>query len=226
MDVEPAGGASLIQKLKPQLIDALCGDPDFLLQHCHSSSLLTQKEYDHVKASPLPWDKTRDILDYMISKDGNRIQKFLGLLMTNEIQETFPKLEFLKELSLNTLRNEGKKRKKSEEMQQEEEVSRNQLNKVKKCSGMVTEKQLMMVARYIGKNWKEVGMVALEIPSVRLEQIAEDNPNSHRDRVFSMLHFWSTRERNKASATYLHSLLMQEEIGVTPGSIDFLLEES
>lgn len=84
----------------------------------------------------------------------------------------------------------------------------------------------MMVARYIGKNWKEVGMVALEIPSVRLEQIAEDNPNSHRDRVFSMLHFWSTRERNKASATYLHSLLMQDEIGVTPGSIDFLLEES
>lgn len=83
-----------------------------------------------------------------------------------------------------------------------------------------------MVARRIGADWKEVGRVALEIPSVKLEQIVEENPNNHRERVFSMLRLWSMRERDKASATRLHSLLTQEESSVTPRSIDFLLEES
>lgn len=91
---------------------------------------------------------------------------------------------------------------------------------------MVTEKQLMMVARHVGANWKEVGRVALEIPSVKLEQIVVENPNNHRERVFCMLRLWSTRERDKASATHLHSLLTQEEFGLAPGSIDFLLKES
>lgn len=98
MNGEPAGGARLIQKFKPQLIDALFGDPDFLLQHCHSSRLLTQKEYDHVKATAVPWDKARDILDYMMNKDRKRVQMFLSLLKKNEIQETFPKLQFLNDL--------------------------------------------------------------------------------------------------------------------------------
>lgn len=94
MAVEPADGATLL-KFKPQLIDALCGDPDFLLQHCHSSRLLSQREYDHVKASAVPWDKARDILDYIMRKDRKRVQTFLRLLKKKEIQETFPKLEFL-----------------------------------------------------------------------------------------------------------------------------------
>lgn len=84
----------------------------------------------------------------------------------------------------------------------------------------------MMVARNIGSKWKQVGREALEIPNVKLEQIVEENPHNHTERVFSMLHLWSMRERDKASATRLHSLLTQEEFGVTPGSIDFLLEES
>lgn len=98
MAVEPVGGARFIQKFKPQLIEALCGDPDFLLQHCHSSRLLTQREYDHVKASAVPWDKARDILDYIMNKDSKRLQTFLSLLQKKEIQETFPKLGFLTEL--------------------------------------------------------------------------------------------------------------------------------
>lgn len=100
MGVEPAGGARLIQESKLKLIDALCGDPDFLIQHCHSSRLLTQKEYDHVKATAVPWDKARDILDYMMSKDQKRVQTFLSLLKKKELQEAFPKLEFLNELPL------------------------------------------------------------------------------------------------------------------------------
>ncbi|KAB5546598.1 hypothetical protein PHYPO_G00073910 [Pangasianodon hypophthalmus] len=226
MAVEPAGGARLIQKFKLRLIDALCGDPDFLLQHCHSSRLLTQKEYDRIKASAVPWDKARDILDYMMSKDKNRVQIFLSLLKEKDIQEAFPKLEFLKELPLSQSIATGKKRKNGKEKQPEEEVPRKQPHKVKKRSRTVTEKQLMKVARHIGTDWKEVGRVALEISSVKLEQIVEENPHSHRERVFSMLRLWSMREKELASATRLHSLLTQEEFAVTPGSIDFLLEES
>lgn len=84
----------------------------------------------------------------------------------------------------------------------------------------------MMVARCIGADWKEVGRIALEIPSIKLEQIVEENPNNHRERVFCMLRLWSARERDRATAAHLHSLLTQEEIGVTPTGIDFLLEES
>ncbi|TSL61203.1 Death domain-containing protein CRADD [Bagarius yarrelli] len=188
------------RSLKPQLIDALCGDPDFLLQHCHSSRLVTQREYQHVKAAAVPSDKARDILDYMMSKDGKRVQRFLNLLKEKQIQEAFPKLEFLNHLPQNKLSATG-------------------------CR-TVTEKQLMMVARYIGTNWKEVGRVALELTSVRLEQIVEENPHNHRERVFSMLNLWSMREREKATAARLHTLLTQVDIGVAPGSIDFLLEES
>lgn len=227
MDTEPAGGSQLLLKFKPQLIDALCGDPDFLLQHCHSSSLLTQREYDHVKASAVPWEKARDILDYMIGKDGEHVTRFLCLLKEKEIQETFPTLGFLNELLLSKLNTIGKKRKKSKEKHPEEDDPRKQPCKVKKTgSRTVTEKELMMVARYIGADWKEVGRVALEIPSVKLEQIVEENPHNHKERVFSMLHLWSMRERDKALATRLHSLLTQEESSMTPGSIDFLLEES
>lgn len=91
---------------------------------------------------------------------------------------------------------------------------------------VVTERQLMLVARHIGSSWKEVGRVVLEISSTRLEQILEENPRNHRECVFAMLRDWSMREREKATAARLHSLLTQEENAVAPGRIDFLLEEN
>ncbi|KAI5609134.1 hypothetical protein C0J50_6136 [Silurus asotus] len=240
--------ARLIQKFKPQLIDALSGDPDFLLQHCHASQLLTQKEYSHVKASVVPWNKTRDILDYVMNKDGKGLQIFLKLLKKKEIKEAFPKLAFLDEVEWDKLLTIGNKRNQnSPEMQAAEDVPRKQMCKFDRDfqphvpdvlgisvtlftsspgNRMVTEKQLMLVARNIGLTWKEVGRVALEIPSVRLEQIVAENPHSHREQVFCMLRLWSMREKEKASAVRLHSLLTQEDFGVSPGSIDFLLEEN
>ncbi|XP_060750014.1 uncharacterized protein zgc:174906 [Tachysurus vachellii] len=222
MDGEPADGARLLQKFKLQLIDALCGDPDFLLQHCHSSRLLTQMQYDNLKNTAMPWDKARDILDCMMKKDRKRVEKFLSILKDKEIQEAFPKLEFLRKVPLRKSITTGRKRKKSKEKEPEEDVPRNHTCKVKKRDRTVTEKQLMKVARYIGANWKEVGRVALEIPSIRLEQIVEENPHNLKEQVFCMLRLWSMRERHNASATRLHELLRQEEIG----SIDFLLEDS
>ena len=46
---------------------------------------------------------------------------------------------------------------------------------------LVEEKQLMKLARNIGTSWKEIGRLALDIGTVKLEQIEEDHPNSHRE---------------------------------------------
>lgn len=98
MDGDPAGGAELILKFKPRLIDALCGDADFVLQHCHSLNLLTQRQYDQVKNNTVPSEKVRDILDSIMANFRKGDQRFLNLLRESEMQEMFPKLAFLKEL--------------------------------------------------------------------------------------------------------------------------------
>lgn len=81
----------------------------------------------------------------------------------------------------------------------------------------------MMVARTIGRSWKEIGRLALDIPSVKLEQIEEDH-SVHVERVFAMLRYWRTCQREKSTAAHLHSLLSQEDWALPPESIDFLLE--
>ncbi|XP_062872165.1 uncharacterized protein zgc:174906 [Trichomycterus rosablanca] len=221
MDGEPAGGTKLIQELKVQLIDALSGEPDLVLQHCHSSGILTQREYDHVKASTVPSDQARDILDYVMKKDRKHVWMFLNLLKSEDIQQAFPKLAFLNNMNLRAAVNNEIKRK-----QELPEIEVPPKKQCKTKSKTVTEKQLMQVARYIGKNWKEVGRVALEISNTKLEQIMEENPHNHREQVFHMLWQWSIREREKALATRLHELLSQEECAIAPGSIDFLLKDS
>ncbi|XP_036447615.1 ankyrin-3 [Colossoma macropomum] len=222
MDEDPAGGTRIIQKFKPQLIDALCGDADFVLQHCHSLRLLSKREYEHVKATAVPSEKVRDILDFVMTKNSKCVQSFLDLLKKNEMQETFQKLGFLKKLPQSKPQTAEKKKTKRKGNLPAEEVPLKQPRKT--SSGMVTEKQLMLVARHIGSSWKEVGRAVLEISTTRLEQIMEENPRNLRECVFTMLRDWTMREREKATADRLHSLLTQEENAVVPGSIDFLLE--
>lgn len=79
----------------------------------------------------------------------------------------------------------------------------------------------MRVARVIGRSWKEIGRMALNIPSVKLEQIEEDN-SLHVERVFAMLRCWCARQREKATAANLHSLLCQGDWNM--GDIKFLLD--
>lgn len=81
----------------------------------------------------------------------------------------------------------------------------------------------MTLARAIGKSWREIGRSALEIPSVKLEQIEEDHA-IHAERVFAMLRHWRTSQREKATAAHLHALLSEEDCALPPESIDFLLE--
>lgn len=81
----------------------------------------------------------------------------------------------------------------------------------------------MAVARVIGRSWREIARLALDVPSVKLEQIEEDH-SLHVERVFAVLRYWRTCQRGKATAAHLHSLLCQEDWALPPESIDFLLE--
>lgn len=88
---------------------------------------------------------------------------------------------------------------------------------------LVKEKQLMTVARAIGRQWRDIGRSALDVPSVKLEQFEEDHP-LHVERVFAMLRYWRTRQRENATAARLHALLCQGDWALPPENIDFLLE--
>lgn len=84
----------------------------------------------------------------------------------------------------------------------------------------------MQVARGIGRSWREIGILALGIRSVKLEQIEEEYPHNHVERVFAMLRYWSICQKKNATAAHLHSLLSQDDWALPPESIDFLLETS
>lgn len=226
---EPLGGAQqVLRRLKPKLIDTLSADPDFVLQHVDSLSLLARHEYKQVKALTDPSKQAQDLLDHVINKGPATAEQFLQLLRGKEMQDTFPNLLFLKELTVNDQRAAGEKegnevtRKRGQTFESEENLPAKQT--CKDGSKMVVEKDLMRVAKNIGRSWRAIGTGALDIPSVKLDQILEDYPHSHVDRVFAMLRYWSTLKRHEATAANLHSLLSQDDWALPPNSIDFLLD--
>ena len=81
----------------------------------------------------------------------------------------------------------------------------------------------MTVAANIGKSWREIGRRALGVSSVKLEQIEEDH-SIHVERVFAMLRYWRTCQREKATAAHLHSLLSQGDWALPLESIESLLD--
>lgn len=106
----PVAGTKLIQRHKPELLEALMGDTEFLLQHCHASGILSNNEYNNIKDINMRSKQVRDILDYVIHKDNKHALSFLKLLKTQDMQETFPKLQFLQKLQINkrkTTKNTG-----------------------------------------------------------------------------------------------------------------------
>ncbi|KAG7471917.1 hypothetical protein MATL_G00103080 [Megalops atlanticus] len=222
MAVLPVGGALLLRSLKVELIDVLSADPDYALQHADALSLLSLPEYRRLKALVDPSEKTRDLLDCVIQKGHGPAEVFLEFLKKADTLETFPKLAPLTKRAGDGQppQEQSKTKRKNEEAAAiSPKKTRHEAG-----SGVVTEKQLMLVARGVGRSWKQVARLALEIPTVNLEQIEEENPANHVERVFAMLRLWRMRERGKATAARLHSLLSREESGLPPESIDFLLD--
>uniref|UniRef100_A0A671N081 Uncharacterized LOC107664166 n=1 Tax=Sinocyclocheilus anshuiensis TaxID=1608454 RepID=A0A671N081_9TELE len=220
----PVDGIKLIRRHKTELLEALTGDPDILLQRCHASGILSNNEYNNIKDTNMRSKQVRDILDYVIHKDNKHALNFLKLLKTQDMQETFPKLHFLQKLQINkrkTPKNTETTAKRRQEI--ENELLRESHTHL--YSRMVSEKEMMMVAGCIGNSWREVGIMALGINTTTLQQIEEDN-SQHKMRVFTMLRKWSMREREQATAARLHSLLTQEENGMDTLKLNFLLEDN
>ncbi|KAL2104244.1 hypothetical protein ACEWY4_001112 [Coilia grayii] len=221
MEGETVRGDVLLRKLKPQLIDILTADPDLLLQHTDALGLLTRREYAHVKSITNPSHEVRDLLDYVIEKGSSKSYSLLHHLQKKEMQDTFPRLEFLHKLfQINSTAEKcGTKR--------QQPISIEELPSKQLCTNtVVTEKQLMLVASKMGRSWKQFGRVALGIETVKLEQIVEDNPCNLVEQVFAMLRVWSMRERSKATAKCLHCLLSDGDWALPRESIKFLLDDT
>lgn len=221
MSEDPSAKVHLLRSQKAKLIDILSGDADFVLQHADSRCLLSRHGYQQVKACRVPSEKVTELLDHIIQRGPEAVQGLLDLLNEQTLQENFPMLSFTKDLQVNVLSpgiKETIKRKPGPCL--EETVSSKQ---IRRSSILVKEKQLMILARTIGRSWREIGRLALDIPSVKLEQIEEDH-SLHVERVFAMLRLWRTCQKEKATAAHLHSQLSQEGVGLSSESIDFLLE--
>ncbi|XP_064155602.1 uncharacterized protein zgc:174906 [Anguilla rostrata] len=221
----PEGGAALLRSRKPALIEALSADADHVLQHADSLSLLSLGEYRRIKALADPSQKVRDLLDCVIQKGRGPADAFLEFLGKADTRDTFPTLSVIlrgAELPREAQEKANTKRK------SEEKTTEMFCKKQKREAGseLVTEKQMMLVARCLGRDWKQLGRVALGVSTVRLEQIEEENPRNHAERVFAMLRAWRDRERWTATAARLHALLSVDECGPPPESVDFLLDSA
>ncbi|XP_040008310.1 uncharacterized protein zgc:174906 [Xiphias gladius] len=220
MAEETAAEIQLLRSQKAKLIEILSSDADFVLQHADSRCLLSLHGYQQVKACRNPSEKVTDLLDHIIQRGPEAAQGLLELLKDQALQETFPLLHFIKDLQVSTLSSETTRKKRQAPELQETMPAKQICNN---GSHLVTEKQLMTVARAIGRCWREIGRLALGIHSVKLEQIEEDHI-LHVERVFAMLRYWRIRQREKATAAHLHSLLSREDWALPPERIDFLLD--
>ncbi|KAG7521064.1 FAS-associated death domain protein-like [Solea senegalensis] len=220
MAEEPAAEIQLLRKHKAKLIEILSSDADFVLQHADSRCLLSLHGYQLVKACHIPSVKMTELLDHVIQRGPEAAQGLLELLKDQALQETFPLLHFVKDLQVTLLSSVTTRKKKPTTELQETIPAKKICNN---SSHIVTEKQLMTAARAIGRSWREIGRLALDVPSVKLEQIEEDHP-LHVERVFAMLRYWRISQKEKATTAHLHACLSQDSWALPPEGIDFLLE--
>lgn len=228
-DKPSLGEIQLLKRLKAKLISILSVQADFVLQHADSRSLVTPQGYRQIKSCRIPDEKMRDLLDHIIERGPEAAQGLLELLKNQELQETFPMLNFIMSIQADAYSGEQKhsRQKMRRKLKRRFEIHDVVVPPKTSSSNMlVTEKQLMTVARAVGRSWREVAIMALEVPSVKLEQIVADNPNCQVNQVFSALRYWRNIQGNKATAPYLHSLLSQPDLALSQEAFNFLLEKN
>ncbi|XP_051781057.1 uncharacterized protein zgc:174906 isoform X6 [Erpetoichthys calabaricus] len=236
--------AEVIRSWKTKLIDALIADPDCILQYTDMHSIITWREYQRIKAISDPSLQIRDLLDCVIGKEQSFCLRFLEVLKQEDVQSTYPKLSFVKEVKLEEQKNKDKvnpenKCRLEQDKSTEEDSLTDMMNPEKKPrldqvdvtqivavrgAELVTEKQLVTLAGNIGREWRDVGRLLLDIPSYRLDQLEEEYRREHKEKVFRMFLSWRRREREKATRGRLHQLLLRHDSPVHLESFDFLLE--
>ncbi|XP_061827835.1 uncharacterized protein [Nerophis lumbriciformis] len=211
-----------LRSQKVKLIEILSADADFVVQHADSRSLLSPAGYEQVQSCRVSSEKVVQLLDHVIKRGPVSARGLLELLKEPPLQETFPMLDCLKNQQVDSLACDTQRKRKLVP-----DVKHETITHIKMCknedSPIVSERQLMIVACGMGLSWREIGRLALEIPTVKLEQIEEDH-SILKERAFAMLNYWRICQRKKATAAYLHSLLSQNDWALPPERIDFLLE--
>ncbi|XP_067881106.1 pyrin-like [Heterodontus francisci] len=89
----------------------------------------------------------------------------------------------------------------------------------------LTDKKLMQLANNMGQNWKQIGIQFLDLQSWEIEQCESQHPHIVM-QIFEMLKHWKNREREKATALKLHSILAERECPISSEQFDCLLEEN
>lgn len=103
MAEDPAAVVQLLRLQKAKLIEILGADADFVLQHAHSRCLLSDHGYQHVKHCCTPSSKVTELLDHIIQRGSGSAQGLLDLLKEPDLQKTFPMLDFMKDLHVDTV---------------------------------------------------------------------------------------------------------------------------
>ncbi|CAL8366589.1 unnamed protein product [Lota lota] len=211
----------LLRRLRPQLIEILSADPDFVLQYAFSDFLVTDNGYKSVSPLTISTEKVTTLLDHIYDRGPQASLGLLKLLKSDRFQENFPRLSILvnQDVDLNLSTEEASKR------TTEAEQSRSTKQPGMSGSKLVTQKQMMTVAGAMSRNWKEVGIQGLEISSEKLDEIEADN-RGQKMRAFHMLNFWRSRENTNATAAKLYSLLRNEEFALDPEKLQSLQEGS
>ncbi|GCC26893.1 uncharacterized protein [Chiloscyllium punctatum] len=81
-----------IRRSKLNLLQWLTNDPDFILQVVQEDGLITQREYQKLKAENDPEKRIINLLDIVIGKGSLSCENFIRILQKDKVKETYPKL--------------------------------------------------------------------------------------------------------------------------------------
>ncbi|XP_051856814.1 uncharacterized protein LOC127564370 isoform X1 [Antechinus flavipes] len=89
---------------------------------------------------------------------------------------------------------------------------------------LVTQKMLMKLAQHVGSEWKELGIMCLDLQQHQLDRLDEDHSKTTTStRIFNMFLLWRNREKEKATVLSLYNLL-SKSISISPEALAVLLE--
>ncbi|XP_032998540.1 apoptosis-associated speck-like protein containing a CARD [Lacerta agilis] len=91
-------------------------------------------------------------------------------------------------------------------------------------SQVVSQQQLMKLARKLGRKWKTIAIEFLGVENSRLEQIEEENHKDVVMQAFYMLWEWRNREGGRATAANLYLILNQDGVNLDHDAYAFLRE--
>uniref|UniRef100_A0A8C4RG57 CARD domain-containing protein n=1 Tax=Erpetoichthys calabaricus TaxID=27687 RepID=A0A8C4RG57_ERPCA len=86
---------AFIQSKKCELISCFQNDSSYILQKAHSKDLLAQHEYQRIKSTTDPVERTTDLLDVMLVRGEDSCKVFQDMLA--EVLDTYPQLSNLLE---------------------------------------------------------------------------------------------------------------------------------